>query len=279
MKNNSFLKKPKGFSLIELSIVILIIGIIVASIIGGRKLVTLSNLSKARALTTSSPVAGIEDLTMWWEATSKSSFTTTTPTDGATISTWYDINPQQTVKYNLTAGDAPTYTANAINGLPAVNFNGSSNFLNFNGNPLIGTDFTIFAVEQRASSNIGIIICGVSNWVFGYDTNTTVSYRTNNPVNTTVPGYTTPTARIHSFTFTPSIGHIAFINGGSRTLSGTPASAYLTNTILPSNIGTYSSNFYTGYIGEIIIFSRVLSDFERTQIEQYLSKKWGIKLI
>lgn len=31
-------------------------------------------------------------------------------------------------------------------------------------------------------------------------------------------------------------------------------------------------------LGEVIFYTRSLSDFERGQIEQYLSKKWGIKL-
>ena len=58
-----------GFSLIELSIVVLIIGIIIAGITQASRLVRVSKLSSARTLTQSSPVAGISDLVAWWETT------------------------------------------------------------------------------------------------------------------------------------------------------------------------------------------------------------------
>ena len=45
-----------------------------------------------------------------------------------------------------------------------------------------------------------------------------------------------------------------------------------------SAIGRMIGNYYKGYIGEIIMFNRALSNTERADIELYLSTKWNIKL-
>jgi hypothetical protein len=45
-------------------------------------------------------------------------------------------------------------------------------------------------------------------------------------------------------------------------------------------IGCYSasSRFFNGYISEVIMFDRALSDDERVTVEKYLSKKYSILL-
>ena len=39
---------------------------------------------------------------------------------------------------------------------------------------------------------------------------------------------------------------------------------------------SWTQNYYTGFIGEIIIFSKALNNSERTDIEKYLLNKWQI---
>ena len=74
MKYNNRLSSKKGFSLIELSIVILIIGIIIAGITQSSRLVELYRLSAARTQTQSSPVNAIDGLVVWYDSTSEESF-------------------------------------------------------------------------------------------------------------------------------------------------------------------------------------------------------------
>ena len=64
----------KAFSLVELSMVILIIGILIAGVSQGIDLYQDMRLATARSLTQNSRVNRIEDLTMWFEATSEKSF-------------------------------------------------------------------------------------------------------------------------------------------------------------------------------------------------------------
>jgi prepilin-type N-terminal cleavage/methylation domain-containing protein len=121
--------KQKAFSLIELSIVILIIGILIAGVTQASRLVGRMRLASARTQTQSSPVAGIRDLHSWFEATSDNSFDSAEAEDGLSITNWYDINPQVTSKITAnqaTTTNKPTYIANGINNLPAISFDGAN---------------------------------------------------------------------------------------------------------------------------------------------------------
>lgn len=72
-KKSSAFKARSAFSLIELSIVILIIGIVIAGIIGGNYLYNKTILSSARSLTQSSNLRTFRELYLWLETASDSS--------------------------------------------------------------------------------------------------------------------------------------------------------------------------------------------------------------
>ena len=64
-----------------------------------------------------------------------------------------------------------------------------------------------------------------------------------------------------------------FVNGvEADTQSSTRTIDWKTTTIGRS--GTGSTNYWQGYIAEIMIFDRVLSDNERQSVEEYLYDKW-----
>lgn len=139
------MKNFKAFSLIELSIVILIIGILVAGVTQSSRLLRQVALSSAKSLTTSSPVHSISGLVSWYEPTLDKSFDEFEASDNSTVSKWYDINPTSSSKIDLIQTDAtrrPTYTSNAVNGLPSLKFNGVNTYLKTNG----------FSPEQNSSS-------------------------------------------------------------------------------------------------------------------------------
>jgi prepilin-type N-terminal cleavage/methylation domain-containing protein len=127
-------KASKAFSLIELSIVILIIGIIVAGITQSSRLVTQSKLKSAQNLTSSSPVAAIKSVSLWLEPTLDASFPSSLD-DEAFITQWNDTNPQTPSKlYAIPASASATlsgsssiaYDSNGINGLPSIKFAGTA---------------------------------------------------------------------------------------------------------------------------------------------------------
>ncbi len=113
----------KAFSLIELSIVILVIGVLIAGVIQGANMVKKSQLQTARNLTTSSPVSGVKDLMLWYETSLESSFKTTEAADNTQISVWYDNNKQSMAKNNATQATStnqPKFIENVFEGIPAA---------------------------------------------------------------------------------------------------------------------------------------------------------------
>ena len=125
------LKPNKGFSLIEISLIILIIAILVYGISTGIDLYKDAKISTAKNLTTKSPVSRISELSLWLEASDSQKIecygATKTCTNNGKIKIWFDINPTTIDKINVgrnNNGDgAPTYVEDGINGLPAINFN------------------------------------------------------------------------------------------------------------------------------------------------------------
>ena len=159
---SSYKNLKQAFSLIELSVVVLIIGILIAGITAGSRLVRDSKLKSAAQLTKSSDVNSIADLVLQLEPTIENSFAfvdssesdTTTLSNIATSSTyqklanqnninyikdiarpnnrdlvarWNDINPKiingnKKSVYQHNNLYRPMYIANAINNLPALYF-------------------------------------------------------------------------------------------------------------------------------------------------------------
>ena len=130
------MKKNKAFSLVELSVVILIIGILVAGVTQSGRLIRQIKLSTARSVTASSDVASIRDITAWFEASTEGVFTdisdNTDIEDKAEIKVWRDTNPQKSkgdkpFLKNETSNAKPKYVSSGINGIPSVYFDGGAN--------------------------------------------------------------------------------------------------------------------------------------------------------
>ncbi len=276
-----------GFSLLELSFVLVITAVLIAVIAKGGQILGKSRAVSAQSITKSSPIPHISNLLIWYETTMENSFNEADLASG-NINTWININP--TVKTNnALAGVAPTYTKNAMNGLPALRFNGSTQFLTFDGTGIVNSDYTIVVVEQRRSSQPANYFIGGINGDFsiGYSETTTVIFDTNdgNIQLFTVPAYSSPIPKINIFRFS-SITSITdnrdyYLNGTLMPWYsfGTPILNAVTDVYDGAQIGrNWDVFYYNGDIGEIIIFNKYLNDDERKSVEKYLSQKWSITI-
>ena len=304
----------KAFSLIELSIVLLVIGIIVAGITQSSRLINQSKLVNAQTMTQSSPVSSIKDIILWVETTQTTSFKDSEVDDGKEILTWYDYNPQTTIKSSFTgtAGTAPLYRSQGsslINGLPILDFSIGSRFMtNTSFSGLSGTSATLFFVGKLPSTiSAQVILSKRPSAAFASSapniqfstaaTGTGWKYcdgatQTTNATNCNYGATATVTA---SANYVISVVY----NSNSSAPSGNTAtgisffqngvlSGQFATTSFPANnsdslfVGKHGSSdstsgtFFNGSIGEIIIFNRALNKEERQSVEQYLGKKWGI---
>ena len=294
------IKNHKAFSLVEISMVILVIGILIAGISQGIDLYDDYRLTSARNLTKNSLVNRIPDLEMWLETTSENSLATGTtsftdkenPADQDSIGRWNNINPNilssarnHATQNNPTAlvDNQPKYIRKGMNGLPALLFDGTNDFFSFDGNFLVGADYTIFVVEARGSDNDNVFLCGnelVANkiLILGYTLSDQIIHtHYGSDLIKVIPHFKSSTSRIHRFIFSKINGKSIYTNSGT----GTPNISQKLPLISysGSSIGNCMNLIYfNGTIAEIIIYSRALTDKERQGVESYLSKKWGIKL-
>lgn len=129
------MKKNTAFSLVELSVVILVIGILIAGITQSGRLIRQIKLSTARSVTSSSDVNSIRDVTAWFESSSEGNFTNINDVSDVEnndiIKLWNDVNPQKPKsdrpKLTIDATNKqPKYLTNGINGIPTLYFDGDS---------------------------------------------------------------------------------------------------------------------------------------------------------
>ena len=123
------LKKPTfksfcGFSLIEVSVAILIIGILIAGIAVADKMVDRFRIAAAQTLSNSSPINSITEVALWLETSLSESFDESEASTGRSVTNWNDQKKSSVNKVaiicNATAG-CPTYS-NTINRVHAVEF-------------------------------------------------------------------------------------------------------------------------------------------------------------
>ena len=297
------MKKNSAFSLIEISIVILVIGILIAGITQSTRLVKESGLMSARSLTQSSPVTGIKDLMSWHETSLKTSFDSNAQIDGSTIATWYDNGKQSTTQNNAIQGTIslrPLFKEYIFDGaIPAVRFDGLDDYLYISRE--ISEDFTIIAVFKTTGGSTltgtnwyggaGIVDAEVVGAAKDFGLTIQKSGRilagTGGNSDTTIFHnglYNNGRAHMVFFTRTQSSGTIKLYADGGKTALASSSSTGTSALTSPARI-TFGSlqnlaagRYLDGDVAEIIIYSRALTTEERESIATYLSRKYKIKI-
>jgi hypothetical protein len=289
------MKKYFAFSLLELSVTLVVIGLVLAGVTQGTKVLNIAKLINAQALTKKSPVLDIEGLSLWYETTSAQSFLAGEAVNNGQISAWNDISPKvASAKFNATqatTANKPLFITNVFNGaVPAIKFDGTNDYLGFNGNFLIGSSYTIFIVEKRSQAAVnqyfmgGAIDTQNQNLHLGYRTNTQLTQaHYQNDLNVTITGVTSPQASVHSFWFRRGSGggKKYWQNGGGNPKASSTGSSQEApiSDYVGAAVGKYwSANFFDGYLAEFIMFNRALENKERKLIEAYLGKKYNIAI-
>ncbi len=300
--------KNRAFSLIELSIVVLIIGILIAGVTQGSRLVNASKVQTAQTLTQSSPVTSISGLALWLETSRDASFISTQTSNATALTKWYDTNPQSTNNFNhfTSASASTTYKTIGINGLPSVSFVGTaastpyfSGTISPNALSPIKTPYsayTVFVVARvtniSAANTIFYNGTFASNDGFGIQSSAagkvSVIGGTSFDATAGTASAVANAARIMVATISPNsaLGATAtqvvstYVNGtkdGTTTLTGTPVVTPTVNMYIGNKAaGSAVSDPFIGDISEIIMFDTVLKASDRQAVEQYLGKKYGI---
>ena len=305
-----------GFSLIEISVVVLIIGVLIAAVTTGSNLVKRSKVSSARNLSSNSSIYGMRDLVLWLESSLPTSFQSAS--GGTNIDFWSNNSPFYNIGSAIVDGTnaTPVYKRYAINHTPSVRFfcDGEvcKRYLKV---PSISrlleeTDLTIFILENRDAGH-GALERRIISTSYGdneisgqglniyYDTadKLTVSNSTGNSVPST------------DVTLGPSLHYLTLFNDADFIVNGNTILRqgfnYYHNKRLPESgsmpsvttviksggdvrfdtnsmgniirIGD-SVKSYIGNLPEIIIFNRKLRQKEMIDIFNYFEAKYNIVL-
>ena len=238
---------------------------------------------------------------LWLDAADASTLTT----EGAGyVRYWSDKSNSGVVATGggLTLANEPLLISNSLNNLPSIYFDGSDYF-EIPNNAALQTQnektiFVVYKYTKVSNTNYGVLIhrgTGDSNeeirlavvnsadWIY-FDIGAGAGpYIQPTGQTANIRDYA---ANIITATATRSAGSSTlklYSNGkdmGGSTLSPTltPSVGSFVTSIGKQIEGASNVNFFTGFISEVIVYNRCLSDTERKQIEQYLGSKWAIPL-
>lgn len=222
----------------------------------------------------------IAGLTFWLDSVDLTHITK----DGSNnITAWLDRSGNGNNATDSSA--APVWTANQINGLPAVYFNGSAEM----GLPagLFGIPngaSTLFVVARRStdSGNFETILslsdATAADYFMIYGTTAgTVLFKSRDGAGGAVTATTTTTNTNILMGRRSGTTQALAVNGGTEV---TNTSAVDSASIDSGDIGASHSNNLrlTGYVGEYLLYNSSLSAANITKVLRYLSRKWGVAL-
>jgi hypothetical protein len=223
-------------------------------------------------------------LAAWWAADSLLGANSTLPSDSSSVSIWCDLSGNNHHVRQTTGANQPTFRTNQLNGKPAVYFDGGDVLTKTNDNLLNGiTNKTIFSVikgDALSTPYIWFLISTSSNAARTRMVATAgnVAALLDNNVNDN-------TGVSQSVTITNWNLITAYRNGSSINISINQAPfSTAVNTLTPVTDGstltigapTNLISAFSGYIAEIIVYSRTLSSSEITTVNSYLKNKYGI---
>lgn len=254
------------------------------------------------AVSTCGPGGVSTDLALWLKADAG----TSTTTDGADLASWNDqAGSNNASETNLGGGTViePTFETSEINFNPAISFTdpGSQNssFMETSSNSVSG-DFSLIALFQtgqndgtqgnfatspaiigaETTSGTGLLDYGLGmesgQMILNASSGDAFDVETTNTFNDNQPHFTTAT-RIQS------TGALTVYVDGTSEGTGTAGASATLSEPTSFGVGNHSTEViagqFSGFIGEVIVFSDDLTSDERNRVESYLALKYGVTMV
>jgi hypothetical protein len=210
---------------------------------------------------------------------------------GSNVTDWADFSGKGQNASQSNSSKQPTLVSNAISGLPAVNFNGTSQLLSMpSGFVNMGNGSSIFVVAKPVSpvTSLAAMIAvgntytvdGLYFWLDSYEGPGSFSTLTCTSVPTYV--YLSTLANVYSVnnwqlfeTINNGPNGVLLLNGEQKAAGTVKVMSNVTRT--NNNLGYVAWNidtYYRGQIAEVIMYTRPLSTSERLSVEKYLNRRY-----
>jgi len=211
-----------------------------------------------------------EGLQLWLDASDSS----TVILNAGAIERWEDKSGNSYHATQATAAKRPVLNATALNGRPAVRFDGSTNDgLSIADALYLNRPYTAFIVDQYYGATQGRTLQGRdANWLMGKWGGRNGHYA---GAWVYLPG-----AGSHSTAIGDAVGH-TWANSSGYALNGTDVTGSAAPTGIPGKLGLVSEGASPGEVSdadvaEVIVYNRFLSPFERQRVGAYLGTKYGL---
>ena len=197
---------------------------------------------------------------------------------GTLVSQWRDKSGNDNHVSQSTTSSQPTRNR-TLNSKSVVDFDGSDDSLSSSNSLTLSSGHTMFAVTltDAFSSDAGLISINnqLSNGITVHTGGLVYFYYGSGGYNTT-QGVNLSTSYILTKVWTgaTSGNRISYKDGTQGYSTGTMANDNSTGVLRLGQQTTY----YNGYIAEIVIYNRELSQDEITKVHNYLQNKWNIKV-
>jgi hypothetical protein len=229
--------------------------------------------------------ADLSNPELWLDA---NDLNTITKDGGNLVEQWDDKSGNGYHVTQATEANKPIYGTSLINGLPAVYCDSTvQTMINTTGIPIAG-DLTILAVlkDTRNASNVVLVTNGgageteATNWTYSWRFQSLVPqlfYETGGGSDVFV----------NATTAVPSDDIVAYLTRDSNGTSSIDfgylqdATDFSENDTASNSSGGSDSDFflfsgYTGKMGELLIYDKILTAQELVNVKSYLKNKWGI---
>jgi hypothetical protein len=279
--------KKSAFSLLEVAITLIIIGVVAGGLVSANNIITKARNVTAQNLTNSSPLHNISGVEVWLEGSLDKSFTTiTAPSWNNNVANKPNKVDAVFVAPVSDPSAIPVY--DDINRVNAVRFENVSavaqkGSFTIDGSSLNNTDYSFVIVETRSGSQANNYFIGANNSAGTINRSLNLGYSSDgqlihsqggaNSYGAAIAGYDNfDGPKVIIFTHSAASGNKIYINGVLAAEDPT-ATAHL-NNITTLLVGQN----YSGEIGEIAIVTKELRESEITAIENYLGEKWRVTL-
>ena len=124
-------KKNRAFSLIEISVVIVIVMIMIAGLMQASRVIGSMRITTARNVTQSSAMPWINYIVTWYDATAADAFKENETNDGNKVSLWNGAEIRYSDRINIVQVDdakKPIFVTNGMYGLPSIKFDGIDDY-------------------------------------------------------------------------------------------------------------------------------------------------------
>lgn len=237
----------------------------------------------------------LPNLNLWYDSSiADATRFSPVPTNGGAVEQWLSLTGVGRNANQNTGTRQPAWRSNQQNGLGTIQFDGTSDVLTLNpidwALSLSGQTTYLVTKPVSLTGTPRITVTNTGGFQFFWDTYWGIetaggrakSANTGSTANYVYMGMILDGTQTNPDITTQNNLRLKMrINGVTETLTfsanvGTATSA-AANTFYVGSDGTGpAANYYSGYVAELLIWTRTLSSTEITQVETYLANKWNI---